>query len=135
VGVVKPHAKRVMGLNYEAKLGYLYSIGEDGVFTLTDTSALSKVIEIHPDSAASLKTMLSDKKNQRLILGDGSGTIFIYSIAQHPPALLCKAKTQNSALIRSFCVDQALFYLVGGDFEGGLSVFELGQVGRERFIK
>jgi hypothetical protein len=38
-----------MGIHYEASLGYIYSVGEDGVFTLSDSAALAKVVEIHPD--------------------------------------------------------------------------------------
>jgi len=49
-----------MGIHYEAQLGYIYSIGEDGVFTLSDSAAFSKVVEIHPEAAISLKTLYAD---------------------------------------------------------------------------
>lgn len=84
-----------MGIHYEPSLGYVYSIGEDGVFTLSDSAAFSKVVEIHPEQAMSLKTLFADTKNQRLIIGDGSGWIYFYSISSHPPSILGKIKTQN----------------------------------------
>lgn len=36
---MKSHTKRVMGLAIERKLGYVYSIAEDGKFKITDINS------------------------------------------------------------------------------------------------
>lgn len=81
LGVLKSHTKRVMGIHFEPQLGYVYSVGEDGKLYISDSAAKSKVNAYEPPEATSLKTMLADKANQRLIIGDQRGFIYIYSIA------------------------------------------------------
>jgi hypothetical protein len=71
MGVIKVHTKRVMGLHYESSLGYIYSIGEDSKFILSDTASKAAVCMFNPPDSISLKSLLVDKKNQRLIMADG----------------------------------------------------------------
>lgn len=49
---MKSHTKRVMGLAVEKKLGYVYSIGEDGKFKITDINSHSVVTELTPGKSA-----------------------------------------------------------------------------------
>ena len=81
---MKSHAKRVMGIAFEKKLGYVYSIGEDGKFKISDVNSHSVVSEMTPGKAG-LKHMLYRPDRAIFIMGDGDGYIHIYnSIAVRP---------------------------------------------------
>lgn len=75
---MKSHTKRVMGLAVEKKLGYVYSIGEDGKFKITDVNSHSVVTEMTPGKAG-LKHMLHRPERGIFIMGDGDGYIHIYN--------------------------------------------------------
>lgn len=75
-----------MGLHADRALGYVYSIGEDGRFKLTDVTSHSVVTDIQPNSNASgLKHMLYNDIRGIFIMGDGDGWIYMYSANTHPP--------------------------------------------------
>ena len=74
----KTHAKRVMGLHYESKSGYLYSIGEDGHFKVTEFNSRNVIHDIIP-SKTGLKQMIYDSNRAVFIIGDGEGYIYVYS--------------------------------------------------------
>jgi len=54
---MKSHAKRVMGLAADKTFGYVYSVGEDGRFKVTEIHGHSVVHDIQPGKSA-LKQMI-----------------------------------------------------------------------------
>ena len=89
---MKAHGKRVMGLSIDVGLGFLYSIGEDGRFKITDINVKEPIYD-EPVSNTGLKCLVHDKDNQRFFIGDGEGFVYIYSIKNHPPELLAKIQS------------------------------------------
>lgn len=67
-----------MGLYADRAFGYVYSIGEDTKFRLTDVNAHSVVVDLQPGSAP-LKQMLHSESRGVFIIGDGDGWVYIYS--------------------------------------------------------
>lgn len=76
--VMKSHTKRVMGLAADKKLGYVYSIGEDCKFKLTEINAHSVVCDLQPGKAP-LKHMIYNPSRAIFIMGDSEGNVFVYS--------------------------------------------------------
>ena len=70
-----------MGVHADRALGYVYSIGEDGRFRLTDVTSHSVVTDIQPNSSSSvgLKHMLFSESRAVFIIGDGEGWIYMYT--------------------------------------------------------
>lgn len=78
-------------MHADRAFGYVYSIGEDGRFKLTDVSAHSVVADMQPSSSGSgLKHMLYNDSRAIFVIGDGDGYIYIYNHNIHPPELVCK---------------------------------------------
>jgi hypothetical protein len=75
---LKTHNKRVMGMSFDYKLGYLYSISEDGRFKVTDLKTRNTLYDIAPGKAG-LKYMIHDTSRAVFILADGDGFVYIYS--------------------------------------------------------
>lgn len=84
---MKPHTKRVMGLAVEKKLGYVYSISEDGKFKVTEINSLSVVMELTPGKSG-LKYMRYDTSRAVFILSDGEGFVYVYNALTHPPEMM-----------------------------------------------
>ena len=59
LNTMKAHSHRVMALSFDFELGYLYSVGEDGMLKITDTNVKEPVCEVK--IAHSLKCMVHDK--------------------------------------------------------------------------
>jgi len=75
---MKSHTKRVMGLAADKTFGYVYSIGEDGKFKLTDVNSHSVVCDLQPGKSA-LKHMVYNPQRAIFIIGDSDGFIYIYN--------------------------------------------------------
>ena len=86
LNTMKAHAARVMGISFDFELGYLYSVGEDGMLKVTDTNVKEPVCEVAVGS--SLKSLVHDKTYQRLFIGDDKGTVSVYSLKNMPPTLI-----------------------------------------------
>lgn len=100
---MKSHTKRVMGLAVEKKLGFVYSVSEDGKFKVTEINSVSVVTDLTPGKSG-LKALIYNPERQIFILGDGDGFVYIYNSSlvklhyllttlQHPPELLLSIQT------------------------------------------
>lgn len=69
-----------MGLAVEKKLGFVYSVGEDGKFKVTEINSASVVTELTPGKS-SLKYLIYNPERAIFIMADGDGYIYIYSSA------------------------------------------------------
>jgi len=75
---MKSHAKRVMGLAADKTFGYVYSVGEDGRFKVTEIHGHSVVHDIQPGKSA-LKQMIYQPHRAIFIMADADGFIYIYN--------------------------------------------------------
>lgn len=95
---MQTHKKRVMGIQVEKAMGYMYSTSEDCTFKITELNSQSVVTEIRPGNSP-LQNLLYDKDAARLITSDAYGHLYIYSAVtvrllsinsfQHPPEKMC----------------------------------------------
>lgn len=67
-----------MGLAVEKKLGYVYSIGEDGKFKVSDINSHSVVSDMTPGKSG-LKYLLHRPDRGVFIMGDGDGFVHVYN--------------------------------------------------------
>jgi hypothetical protein len=79
-----------MGLTVDKRLGYVYSISEDGKFKVTEINSKSVVIELTP-GRSSLKHMIYDPERAIFIIADGDGIVYIYNAMSHLPELTVSA--------------------------------------------
>ena len=74
-----------MGLHADRALGFLYSIGEDGRFKLTEVYAnkgepsYQVVKDLQPGHGSGLKQMLYHESRAIFIMCDGDGYVYIYT--------------------------------------------------------
>ena len=75
---MKSHTKRVMGIAADKTFGYVYSIGDDAKFKLTEINSHSVVCDLQPGKAA-LKQLIYNPSRAIFIMGDAEGNVFVYS--------------------------------------------------------
>ena len=75
---MKSHTKRVMGLAADKTFGYVYSIGEDFKFNMTEINSQSVVVDLQPGKSA-LKHMIYNPTRSIFIIGDAEGFVYIYN--------------------------------------------------------
>lgn len=75
---MKSHNKRVMGLAADKTFGYVYSIGEDGRFKVTEIHGHSVVHDMQPGKCA-LKQMIYIPHRAIFVMADAEGCVFIYN--------------------------------------------------------
>jgi hypothetical protein len=68
-----------MGLHADRAFGYLYSIGEDGIFRLTEFKNQNVAANFQPGSGVGLKAMLHNESRGIFVIGDGDGMVYIYN--------------------------------------------------------
>ena len=78
--VIKAHSARVMGISFDDKKGYIYSIGEDKRFKISDINYLENITDM-TIGASPLKFMIFDAAENRIFIANGAGEVYIYSIS------------------------------------------------------
>jgi WD40 repeat protein len=131
---LKPHTNRVMGVSFDSKSGYIYSCSSDKKFVVSEINYQESVTEVTTGSHG-FTNLLSDKKNDRLFLTNEVGVVFVYSVSTFPPTLLTSVQTSSKTSIRGLYIDYKKFYIFTATLSGRISVLDLGQPGKERFIK
>jgi WD40 repeat protein len=131
---LKPHTNRVMGISFDSKSGYIYSCSSDKKFVVSEINYQESVTEVTTGSHG-FTNLVSDKKNERLFLTNEVGVVFVYSVSTFPPTLLTSVQTSSKTSIRGLYIDYKKFYIFTATITGRISVLDLGQPGKERFIK
>ena len=130
----KPHTKRVMGLAFDDKQGYIYSCSTDKKFIVTEINNLSNMKEVAV-SEYGYTTLFLDKPNERLFLTNEGGMIGVFMTNVYPPSPVIVIQTHTMNCIRGLDIDFHKQYIFTGTNKGDISILDLGQPGKEKLIK
>ena len=123
-----------MGLSLDDKNGYVYSCSSDKKFMLSDFSNYSSSMEI-AQSNFGFTAMIFDKNNDRLFLTDEGGVFRVFLTNTYPPTLVSLIQTHSTSCIRGLDIDFKKQYIFTGTNKGNISILDLGNPGKEKFIK
>ena len=129
-----PHKKRVTGLAYDSKTGFIYSCSLDKKFYVTEIGYLNNPSEII-EGPCGFSNMFYDKRNQRIFLTNEYGMISIYHCENFPPTLLNNIQTSCDECIRGFDINFIKNYIFTTHVNGQITVLELNIPGKEKLIK
>ena len=130
----KPHSKRVMGLTYDHKTGYIYSVGSDKKFFITEMAYLDRPNEVL-EGPAGFTFLYHDKENERLFLTNELGMVTVYLIGQFPPTLINNIELSSDACIRGFEISLFKSYVFTASVDGQIHVLDINKPGKEKLIK
>ena len=131
---LKPHTNRVMGLAFDEKNKYIYSCSTDKKFMLSDMSTNSTSIEI-AQSTHGFTALIFEKENDRLFLTDEGGNLRVFLTNTYPPTLINSIQTHTTNCIRGLDIDFKKQYIFTGTNIGNISILDLGNPGKEKYIK
>ena len=131
---IKPHTNRVMGLALDEKNNYIYSCSSDKKFMLSDLSNYSKSIEIAQGNFG-FTALILDKDNERLFLTDEGGVLRVFLTNTYPSTLVACVQTHTTNCIRALDIDFKKQYIFTGTNKGDISILDLGNPGKEKYIK
>jgi hypothetical protein len=75
---MRSHSKRVMGLAADKTFGYVYSIGEDCKFKLTEINSRGVISNMQPGKSP-LKQMIYIASRAIFVISDADGFVYIYN--------------------------------------------------------
>jgi WD40 repeat protein len=123
-----------MGLALDEKNNYIYSCSSDKKFMLSDLSNYSKSIEI-AQSNFGFTALILDKDNERLFLTDEGGVLRVFLTNTYPSTLVACVQTHTTNCIRALDIDFKKQYIFTGTNKGDISILDLGNPGKEKYIK
>ena len=130
----KPHINRVMGISINTNNSLIYSCSSDGKFCVTDMNniaGLNNIIEI----SNGFTNLYYDKKNNRIFLTNSIGILYIYLTNSKIPSLINIIQTHSNNTIRGFDIQLKKNYIFTATNKGNISIFDLGNPGKEKLIK
>ena len=132
----KPHSARVMGLDIDVKKNVCYSCSSDKKFMMTFLDEKNKYNEIG-NIQTGYTNLFFDKKNLRIFLTNEIGQVMIYLINEESPLpILTKiVQTHSKNVIRGFDISLKKFYIFTSSMKGDISILDLGNVGREKYVE
>lgn len=128
---IEAHTSGVTGLCLDSFIGYVYSIGKDGTFCVSDKTSCEKYWTKKFDKFQ-LTSLLHDKENRRIFAGDSGGYIHVFSIKKYPPKRITSIRTSVTNAIKTLTTSEDLTKLYAGTSEGLILCFDLGAYGKEK---
>lgn len=128
---VKPHSAQVNGVAIDSSLGYVYSIGKDGKFCVSDRTSCEVVWSKGFDKFE-LTALYNDAERHRLFMADSGGVIHVFSVKKYPPKRLTSIRTSVTNAIRSIACSESHDRLFAGTVDGSILCFNLGGYGKEK---
>ena len=131
----EPHRGRIMGLDIYPKKNIIYTCSSDKKFALTYFNEKDKYIDIN-NSPAGFTNLFLDKVNDRIFLTNEIGQVLIY-IIENPemPTFIKAVQTHSKNVIRGFDISLKKYYLFTSSMKGDISIIDLGNTGKEKFIE
>ena len=131
----RPHSARVMGLDVDIKKYIAYSCSSDKKFMITNLSEKDKYIEIS-NIQAGFTNLFFDKVNERIFLTNEIGQVLIYLIGNEEiPTCVKTIQTHSRNVIRGLDINLKKSYIFTSSMKGDISILDLGNVGREKFVE
>ena len=129
---LKNHFSRIVDIWYDPNKGKMYTISTDRRFVLCDINYLnSKMIEINRSVHNYTKLCLDIEKNRIFTATDG-GIIEIYTTEQYPAKKVGKIRVSGLGYITDLFYDKKNSRLFTCDKKGKITIFEIGEVGKEK---
>ena len=129
--VISAHTNQITGVCMDSSLGYVYSIGRDGKLCVSDRTSCEVYWSKQFDKFE-LTALFHDTDNKRLLIGDSSGMIHVYSVKKYPPKRLTSLSTSVNISIKSITCSQDKTKMFAGTSEGTILCFQLGPYGKEK---
>ena len=130
----KPHSARVMGLDIDPKKNLCYTCSSDKKFMMTYLDEKNRHIEI-ANIQAGYTNLFFDKANERIFLTNEIGQVLIYLTNEEIPSLVKIVQTHSKNVIRGLDINLKKYYIFTSSMKGDISILDLGNPGREKFIE
>ena len=130
----KPHTGRVMGIDIDIKKNVVYTCSSDKKFTMTYLVEEDKFVEIE-NNAAGFTNLFFDRINDRIFLTNEIGQVNIYLTNEETPICAKIVQTHSKNKLRGLEVSLRKYYIFTASLKGDISVLDLGNVGREKYVE
>ena len=131
---IKPHTKRIMGLDYDEAKNVVYSCSSDKKFIMSYLNGSNQNILIDTNIAG-YTNLKFDKKNKRIFLTNEIGQLLIFITGEDIPVCVNTINTHTKNTIRGLNAQPKSDYLFTATIKGDISVMDLDTPGREKYIE
>lgn len=128
---ISAHSNQVNGVCMDAALGYVYSVGKDGKFCVSDRTSCELYWSKQFDKFE-LRSMYHDVNSKRVFIGDSGGMIHVFSVKKYPPRRLTSIKTSVTIGIKTITCSDDHTKLFAGTSDGAVICLNLGAYGKEK---
>ena len=123
-----------MGLDIDPKKNLCYTCSSDKKFMMTYLDEKNRYIEI-ANIQAGYTNLFFDKANERIFLTNEIGQVLIYLTNEEIPSLVKIIQTHSKNVIRGLDINLKKYYIFTSSMKGDISILDLGNPGREKFIE
>ena len=127
---LKNHFSRIVDIWYEPTRGKMYTISTDRRFVSCDININSKMLEINRSVHNYSKFCIDIEKN-RIFTATEGGIIEIFSVDPNPKKV-GKIRVSGAGHITDLFYDKNNSRLFSCDKNGKISIFEIGDIGKEK---
>ena len=128
---LKNHFSRIVDIWYDVNRGKMYTISTDRRFVSCDVNINSQMVEINRNVHNYTK-LYPDLEKGRIFTGTEGGIIEIFSIMQYPAKKVGKLQVSGLGNISDLFYEKNNSRLFTCDKRGKISIFEIGEVGKEK---
>ena len=123
-----------MGIDIDPKRNVVYTCSSDKKFIITHLVDQNTFTEIENNSAG-FTNLFFDRNNERIFLSNEIGQVNIYLTNEETPVCVKTVQTHSKSSLRGFEINLKKFYIFTASIKGDISVLDLGNVGREKFVE
>ena len=129
---LKNHFSRIVDIWYDPNKGKMYTISTDRRFVSCDINSNNKKIQEINRSVHNYTKFCIDLLKNRIFIGTDGGIIEIYSTTQSPYQKVGKLRVSGFGNISDLFYEKNNSRLFVCDKNGKISIFEIGDVGKEK---
>ena len=128
---LKNHFSKIVDIWYDPNKNKIYTISTDRRFVSCDMNIKSNMVEIHR-SVHNYTKFCIDLEKSRIFTATDGGIIDIFSIEKYPPQRVGKLRESGAGYITDLYYEKNNSKLFSCDKKGKISIFEIGEVGKEK---